>query len=170
MVILIHCYGLITNIGNRLESLDGYLIKFINHGPMFVNVFIMISGFLCALTFLSTTTQSPTITGIISRLFQRYIRFTLSLLAAIGVRIVYELVGSGPQWYQYVDKMHESCHQFWWFNLLYMQNNQAISQLVDKDLTVFNMCQGETWSLAVDMQLFIISPLLILLLTYNDIR
>ncbi|XP_054165755.1 arylsulfatase B-like [Oppia nitens] len=62
---------------------------------------------------------------------------------------------TGPLWHRYVKQSVQSCHQNFWTNLLYINN------LYDAD----NMCLSHTWYLAVDMQLFLISPIFTILLS-----
>ncbi|XP_063636096.1 O-acyltransferase like protein-like [Cydia splendana] len=58
-------------------------------------------------------------------------------------------LSDGPEWHIVVDKV-ERCRAYWWATLTYVQN-----YLVDK------RCIGPTWYLAVDMQLHILSPLIL---------
>lgn len=60
-------------------------------------------------------------------------------------------LGSGPGWPGIVSYMETNCYNYWWSVLLYVQN------FVNPN----NVCIGQTWYLAVDMQLFLISPLIL---------
>eukprot|EP00088_Acartia_fossae_P010348 TRINITY_DN15149_c0_g1_i2.p1 TRINITY_DN15149_c0_g1~~TRINITY_DN15149_c0_g1_i2.p1 ORF type:complete len:350 (-),score=38.16 TRINITY_DN15149_c0_g1_i2:4-1053(-) len=76
----------------------------------------------------------------------RYIRLTGALA---GVVLIY---GSLLKFMPYSNKNywygeHESCHKNWWHNLLYINNYKENST-----------CLGHTWYLAVEMQLFLITP------------
>ena len=61
-------------------------------------------------------------------------------------------LGTGPRWYT-VEVAAQGCREEAWTNFLYINN------IVDPNPSVY--CMGETWYLAVDMQLFLVSPLII---------
>ncbi|KAF2888051.1 hypothetical protein ILUMI_18122 [Ignelater luminosus] len=63
-------------------------------------------------------------------------------------------LGSGPQWPDLIQsKLEQPCRNYWWSALLYVQNYVNPNE----------PCMGQTWYLSVDTQLFIISPLFLLL-------
>ncbi|XP_031339448.1 nose resistant to fluoxetine protein 6-like [Photinus pyralis] len=59
---------------------------------------------------------------------------------------------TGPIWPDLIQETTKMCKQSWWQNLLYIQNYDDL----------FNLCIPEAWYLAVDMQLFLIAPVLLL--------
>ena len=63
---------------------------------------------------------------------------------------IFPHLGSGPFWRAFD---YHSCQKTWWTNLIYAMNFLSSDQ-----------CYGVTWYLAVDMQLYIISPIFIVLL------
>ena len=65
-------------------------------------------------------------------------------------------VGSGPIWF--LDEV-SSCEKYWWTNILYINDFYPT--------TWHNSCYTVTWYLADDMQLFIISPVFLLLLYHH---
>ena len=91
------------------------------------------------------------------------------ILGFIATLLVY--CGTGPTWY-HVTLMSEGCRANAWTNMLYINNlyradeSREVSEL-SNDLTCFiaivyiQKCMGETWYLAVDMQLFLLSPLFV---------
>lgn len=60
------------------------------------------------------------------------------------------LLGSGPAWMSLVQINADMCKKNWWPNLFFMQNY----------LGVENICLTNTHYVAVDTQLFAISPLI----------
>ena len=73
------------------------------------------------------------------------IPLALLILFAVGLSPV---IGYGPFWWV-VEDMEQNCANNWWTNVLYVNN------FVKTD----EPCIGQTWYLAVDMQLFLVSPL-----------
>nr|XP_046473828.1 nose resistant to fluoxetine protein 6-like isoform X3 [Neodiprion pinetum] len=59
--------------------------------------------------------------------------------------------GNGPLWKIWIGDHVEICKKNWWFNILYIQN------FLNPDVT----CLPHTWYLAVNMQLFWLSPIVI---------
>ena len=55
--------------------------------------------------------------------------------------------------YQTISAWSTACKDYGWRNFLYIQN------FYKSDLT--NQCLGQSWYLAVDMQLYILSPIII---------
>ncbi|XP_062587685.1 O-acyltransferase like protein-like, partial [Saccostrea cucullata] len=58
--------------------------------------------------------------------------------------------GSGPLW-PLTSPDYHNCKEYWWRNLLYIQNFFPVGE----------ECIGWGWYLAVDMQFFVLSPLII---------
>ena len=82
---------------------------------------------------------------------QRYFRISpLSYFIVLFSFTIFPHLGSGPFW-QAFD--YHSCQKTWWTNIVYGVNFLS-----------GDWCYGVTWYLAVDMQLYIISPIFIVLL------
>ncbi|PNF21710.1 hypothetical protein B7P43_G10358 [Cryptotermes secundus] len=64
---------------------------------------------------------------------------------------VYRYVGSGPLLPASANQMAEECQSNWWTNILYINNYFDINR----------MCLGHSWYLSVDMQLFLLSPIVL---------
>ena len=80
--------------------------------------------------------------------------FRLSPLLYFYTLIAYKLsarLGQGPLWYS---PDANACANTWWCNLLYLTNTRS----------VLDMCNAWTWHISADMQLFVFSPIFILLL------
>jgi len=82
----------------------------------------------------------------------RYFRISplLYLYTIISIKLVYHF-GQGPLW---SFPLLAPCKENWWYNLLYLGNVKDDSEI----------CNPAYWYLFVDMQLFILSPIIILLL------
>ena len=80
----------------------------------------------------------------------RYLRLTgVYAVIILWHTTLVKYIATGPQGYILDMYLSESCKSDWWANLLYINNfgHQG--------------CLGQTWYLAVDMQLFILSPIAI---------
>ena len=83
----------------------------------------------------------------------RYVRLTgvYAMALALQVSLLRHLRGNS-----YVDifpYLSEACESSWWTNLLYINNFKEFLHTDD--------CMGHTWYMANDMQMFLISPILI---------
>ena len=83
--------------------------------------------------------------------------FRLSPMYYLFMFIAYKLsvhFGQGPVWFS-LD--YHSCTDTWWYNIFYLINT----------LPLLDMCMPVTWHISVDMQLFIFSPVFIVLLYHS---
>ena len=84
-------------------------------------------------------------TGHKHSLFRLTIPLALIILFSVGLGPV---IGDGPFWFVIKD-YSQNCANNWWASLLYINNFYKAEE----------QCLGQTWYLSVDMQLFLISPL-----------
>ena len=83
--------------------------------------------------------------------------FRLSPMYFIFTFIAYKLsvhFGQGPVWFS-LD--YHTCVDTWWYNMFYLTNT----------LPLLDMCMAVTWHICTDMQLFIVSPVFIVLLYHS---
>ena len=62
--------------------------------------------------------------------------------------------GQGPVWFS---QDYHACPNTWWYNILYLSNT----------LPPLNLCMLATWHISADIQLFIFSPIFIVLLYHS---
>lgn len=87
-----------------------------------------------------------------SDIVTRYFRLTPSYAIIIFFHVwILPLLGSGPFWKHEIVHESEECAANWWSNLLYINNYVKSTE----------MCMFQTWYLAVDFQLFILSQFVI---------
>ena len=85
----------------------------------------------------------------------RFLR--LSPMYYLFTFIAYKLyvhLGKGPIWFSHD---YHACPKTWWYNILYLTNTLAYS----------DMCMPETWYISADVQLFVLSPVFIVLLYHS---
>ncbi|XP_076260807.1 nose resistant to fluoxetine protein 6-like [Rhynchophorus ferrugineus] len=118
-----------------------------------VDSFFYISGFLLAyIIFKSEYKKSPLlqIASVPHMILHRYLRLTPALLMLyLYMTFLSRFVGDGPLFKIKIDSLCAPCHKYWWSIFLYIQN------YYNKD----ELCMTQLWYVSADMQLFLISPL-----------
>ena len=159
VVVTNHVYQLIT-LFYPATSQNSYLKQFptrllfqpILNASFATETFFVISAALSTYSILNDKEKHKRF-----RLKYLYLKrfFRLSPLLYFYTLIAYKLsarLGQGPVWFSY---NANACVNTWWYNLLYLTN--IIPSIMD-------MCMASTWHISADMQLFIFSPIFILLL------
>jgi peptidoglycan/LPS O-acetylase OafA/YrhL len=84
---------------------------------------------------------------------KRYFRLTIPLGACVLLSLTFfSYISDGPLWSLMVNKVLVNlCSKWWWTTILYVGNYVNPGQL----------CFGHAWYLMIDMQLYIISPLIL---------
>ncbi|KAK5638733.1 hypothetical protein RI129_013028 [Pyrocoelia pectoralis] len=119
-------------------------------GDYAVDTFFVLSGILVSYSFMLKIVKNHKF-NIIQHYLNRYLRLTPSVAAFILFVVgLFKFLGSGPMWPSFEGYTIEPCKEHWWYNLLYISN--------------YANCLGPTWYLSVDFQLFLISPILLILL------
>ncbi|XP_026293903.1 nose resistant to fluoxetine protein 6-like isoform X2 [Frankliniella occidentalis] len=118
------------------------------HGQLFVDTCFYLAGLLLALYEL----YRPQPQGFGRSLLLRYIRLTptYAIIILFYASAFYK-TGSGPLWDMMIGVERESCRNYWWTNLLYINNYVPTDTL----------CVFQSWSLAADMHYFIFGMLLL---------
>lgn len=87
---------------------------------------------------------------------------------------IYKFLGNGPLWNKFSDDTATICGKYWWTTLLYIQNyvnpeTMVFTIILHLKHRLFSIqfnsqfqCIPQTWYLSCDMQLYILSPILIL--------
>ncbi|XP_017071544.1 nose resistant to fluoxetine protein 6 [Drosophila eugracilis] len=136
--------------------------QYVSSAPLLVDVFFTISGFLQTFNFLRNSKQLEAVRqnsfGDNLRLFgkllfHRYLRLgPLYLVVMTTVDLVYAYIGDVSV-YHINERFDEMCSRHWWRNLLFIQN------FFDHR----DMCANWSWSLACEMQFFILANALLFL-------
>ncbi|EFN89881.1 O-acyltransferase like protein [Harpegnathos saltator] len=121
---------------------------------LYTDPFIMMSGLLTAYSFIGRLQRSGSL-NIRNEYFSRLMRLvpTLGALVLFCTHVL-PYVSSGPQWNLVVSHHANICKKTWWRNFLFIHNYFGFE----------NMCLTHTHHVGIDMQLFAVSPLMVLLL------
>lgn len=128
--------------------------QLVANAPLLVDFFFVISGFLLIHNYSQNEKQNKQIqcNGLWSNVklltklvIKRYMRLTpvylvVHLLTEIGVSYI-----ADTSIFHLVERTDLNCQQYWWRNLLYIQNLYPVS----------DFCANWTWSTASEMQYFI---------------
>ncbi|XP_058117415.1 O-acyltransferase like protein-like [Anopheles ziemanni] len=140
------------NIPVRQEYTESYFgALFHRLGGKAVDIFLMLSGMLVSMKMLRELERTKRL-NVWELWVHRIVRLTPAYAALIlfGIAFV-EWVGEGVLAKLVSEELIAACNKSWWSALLYVQNYAHHS----------SMCFPHTWYLSVDMQLYIIAPLLI---------
>ncbi|XP_057653859.1 nose resistant to fluoxetine protein 6-like isoform X1 [Diorhabda carinulata] len=155
-IVTLHVYlgylgGPLVNSKDFVNFTDSWPSMFIYNGGLACDTFLLIGGILVTYVFFKKNQQhNMTFTKILKHYLHRYIRLTPSVVGVVLLHItVVKYLGSGPNWTLMVD-LAGRCQKSWWSTILYIQN------IVNVD----KMCADQTWYLNVDMQLYLMSPLI----------
>ncbi|GBO13644.1 Nose resistant to fluoxetine protein 6 [Araneus ventricosus] len=156
-VILCHSYaflGMIArNMAETIQFVDHWFLQIILNGFYSVDSFFLLSGFLVAYLFFQQCAKSNGKIPWVYFYVHRYIRLTpVYAIVILFYTFINPYLADGPSWPD--TDYDKNCHENWWWNLLYINNFQAIA----------GQCLGWSWYLANDMQFYVISPLFLITL------
>lgn len=126
----------------------------IRAGFLYTELFLMLSGFLASSSLLQKLEKNNRI-NIFKEYFDRYLR----VMPSIAVLIIFtthvmQKIGSGPLFKILTEREAELCSKHWWRNLLFINVWWGVKP----------MCAFHTQHVAIDFELFLVAPLLIILL------
>ncbi|XP_063238145.1 nose resistant to fluoxetine protein 6-like isoform X2 [Bacillus rossius redtenbacheri] len=150
--ILIISDSLPISDANQHENLFRSMGKsIIVNGELVVDFFFVASGTLIAyhlLSHLEKHKSANLLIVIVGRIF----RLTPTYIVVVFFHAtVFHRLGSGPLWESVVGRERDRCQANWWTNLLYINNY----------FNADTMCMLHSWYLSVDTQLFIVSLLVV---------
>eukprot|EP00095_Tigriopus_kingsejongensis_P011127 maker-scaffold645_size120276-snap-gene-0.39 protein:Tk11127 transcript:maker-scaffold645_size120276-snap-gene-0.39-mRNA-1 annotation:"nuclear pore complex protein nup93" len=120
-------------------------------GLFAVDTFFTLGGFLMAFLTIKELDKRKGKINIPFLYLHRFCRLTpLYGIVILFVSTLLLHMGQGPFWMYIIDE-GTKCAQYWWYNILYINNFIDQSQ----------MCMEVSWYLAVDFQLFLIGPPLV---------
>ncbi|XP_037717155.1 nose resistant to fluoxetine protein 6 [Drosophila subpulchrella] len=155
-----YMYFTVHNKTMLISYAEQVFFQYVSTAPLLVDVFFTISGFLQTYNFLRNTKQLEAVrlNGLWGNvklfgklLFHRYLRLGPLYLVVMGsVDLAFAYIGDVSV-FHINERFDELCPQYWWRNLLFIQN------LFDHR----EMCANWSWSLACDMQFFLLANIVL---------
>ena len=135
------------------DVLQLWSYDFINNAVFSCDTFLAMSGLLTAyVTVIGMEKRKSWRINWADFYFHRFWRLTPPYMAVILLaQGLIRFCGKGPLWPTSDPAYTRYCGDRWWTNLLYVNNFLGMGQ----------QCFGHGWYLAVDMQLYVLSPLLL---------
>ncbi|XP_019875492.2 nose resistant to fluoxetine protein 6-like, partial [Aethina tumida] len=141
---------MLENIKDLAEFVTEARNSYIFAAPLAVDTFFAIGGMLTVYSFFKAHEK-----GVKFNLGLFYVHRYLRLTPALMAMILYQATlvryaANRPD--TNIETLSDPCREYWWSTILYIQNYVEPSQ----------SCVGQSWYLMVDMQLFILTPLVLL--------
>ncbi|KAH8349031.1 hypothetical protein KR067_001463 [Drosophila pandora] len=141
------------DFNNNSQWAKSPFMDVIYEGVFAVDTFFFISGLLVAMVPLRTMEKANGKLNIPLMYLHRYLRLTP--IVAVMILVYLKLlprISDGPLYGNWNFDNYDNCNENWYWTLLYIQNFAT-----DKE------CLAHAWYLAIDTQLYIIAPILLLL-------
>lgn len=157
-IVVLHSYSfgmqwLFFRNPKELHSAPKHILsQFFANGTFSVDSFFFISGLLVTNSCLKQLSKNNGKLDLFSFYFHRYLRMTpLMMVIILFSSTLLKYLGEGPSFQESTIMFDSWCQENGWLNALYLHN------FIRRE----NMCLGHTWYSAVDMQLFLFAPLLL---------
>ncbi|KAJ8730614.1 hypothetical protein PYW08_002027 [Mythimna loreyi] len=123
----------------------------ITAATMTVDTFFTIAGVLLVYTTAGKMNQITFLKNIHWFYLNRFIRVTPLLAVTVLLQASYlNRITDGPHWVSVIN-LTETCRKNWWSTLLHIQNLVNVS----------DMCVSHSWYVAIDFQLYVLSPIVL---------
>ncbi|XP_073966954.1 O-acyltransferase like protein-like [Choristoneura fumiferana] len=158
LIIVFHTFYLYfysaRNVANSFEVHQWLRKKqavWILSGDIGVDSFFTLSGLLLVYTSVNKMTQTSLLRSLPWFYLSRFLRLFPLLAAAVLLQAsLIHRVADGPGWHG-MAKLVGNCRRYWWSALLHVQNI----------VNLRHTCVPVSWYLSVDMQLHVVSPLVL---------
>lgn len=173
-VVLGHQYAYSATLASNLAELPQMMNKvsfqMIANGDVSVDTFFFMSGLLVCYTFLNQMKKSRSFSAPVYYL-HRFIRlFPPIAIACTFLATLSSFLVTGPLSWYYEDYLMKGCRHSWWMDVTFI-SNFVFPHLAEMNKTnEAASCLPHCWFTAVDMQLYIITPLIILPLYFWEKR
>ncbi|KAH8308550.1 hypothetical protein KR044_009133 [Drosophila immigrans] len=124
----------------------------VQNGSLCVDTFFFMSGLLMCWGAFREMERTKGKLNIPMMYFHRYIRLTpVVAVVVLYIMSLYKYSGAGPMWFK-LGIQDQRCEKSWWATLIYVQNYAF----------PYSICVSQSWYLAVDTQLYFLSPLFLI--------
>ncbi|XP_026315723.1 nose resistant to fluoxetine protein 6-like [Hyposmocoma kahamanoa] len=151
-VVIGHTFTTTPHMINMLDVFQWVLSSssiWVTAAPIAVDTFFLLSGLLIVYTTVGKLSNMKLLKNLHLFYLNRILRMFPLLASTILLQVgVFHYIHDGPNWHA-VAEVTRVCRLNWWSTLLYVQNY------------VLPICLPHTWYLAIDMQLYILSPLIL---------
>ncbi|XP_075974719.1 nose resistant to fluoxetine protein 6-like [Anticarsia gemmatalis] len=143
--------GIMANPLDAVQWMMSLSSVWITAAPITVDTFFMLSGLLLVYTTHGKVKPMKLLKNLHLFYLNRLLRIFPVLAAMILIQISFlNWIVDGPFWSVVLDHTHR-CRVYWWSTLLHIQN------FVNPN----HMCLAHSWYLAIDIQLHILSPIIL---------
>ncbi|XP_037084155.1 nose resistant to fluoxetine protein 6-like [Pollicipes pollicipes] len=162
-VVLGHaCGGIVQFTQNVIVAYDYFkspLFEVVANAMPSVDTFFLLSGVLVAYGFCNVYEKTKKF-NLPMFYIHRYLRLTAPYAFMIAIASTWFIyIGDGPVWSFTKSSGQLNCVKYWWRNLFYIQNFFSVGE----------QCLAQSWYLAVDMQMFVFAPLVLLPLVWRPV-
>ncbi|XP_013389109.1 nose resistant to fluoxetine protein 6 isoform X2 [Lingula anatina] len=127
------------------------------NGYFAIDTFFFISGILVCYSTLNYMDKCKGRYPFHKFLFHRYWRLTPVMVMVILFYVnIFPHMGDGPLWFVVKQVTTDNCPEYWWTNILYINNFYPVKAADE--------CLPWVWYLACDIQFFLFSPLILIFL------
>ncbi|XP_017055760.1 nose resistant to fluoxetine protein 6 [Drosophila ficusphila] len=124
----------------------------VQNGSLCVDTFFFMSGLLMCWGAFREMERTKGRLNIPMMYFHRYIRLTpVVAVVVLYIMSLYKYSGAGPMWFK-LGTQDQRCADTWWATLIYVQNYAF----------PYSICISQSWYLAVDTQLYFLSPIFLI--------
>lgn len=149
-------YFVVANTKDLPEFYKEFFFTLIPFAFFALDATLFISAIIATYNFLKM--PEMTVGGVMKAILTRFLRFMFLVAVVMGVSIwAVSILVEGPMGHLYAQAF-DTCKTQWWTNLLMINNFYPASAVTGES------CMWWTWYLSVDMQLFLVAPLLAALL------
>ncbi|CAH0581529.1 unnamed protein product [Chrysodeixis includens] len=153
-VVIGHCFQTEPFIANPIDS-NVWMISgkalWITIAPMTVDTFFTLGGILLVYTTAAKMKQGTFLRSLHWFYLNRFMRVTPLLAVAVLLQATYyNTVVDGPHWVQ-VSEWTDRCRNNWWSTIFHVQN------IVNPR----SMCVPHSWYVAIDFQVYVLSPIIL---------
>ncbi|XP_042912013.1 nose resistant to fluoxetine protein 6-like [Parasteatoda tepidariorum] len=149
----------VRNPGMASDAPKDFVNQIFANGTFAVDTFFFMSGLLVCYAGIKTLeTAKKKWSWMLVFYVHRYVRLAPLMMAVVfNCAFLLRYFSSGPNWLNSIVMYDAWCRKQWWVNALFIQDFYNTNE----------MCLSHTWYLAADMQMYLVSPLILIPLVWN---